>query len=314
MICPKCGQESAGNYCSNCGSPLEFDGSEPFEVLDIEDIEDIDDMEDIVEPYYEKPRERAARPKPAREKHGSRSAEKKAARKDKKESEKKEARMKKLENEVNQLRARRENDRLHARNADDSYRAVSTATADSGNQVREREDLGGISLGEAAVKGVAATAVIVSRLMQTASFLLMACMVVVMAQSFWDHGQELGDIRFIVEEANYGMALYVGAAGITLFMGLVWCLWILSKKGAGGGVRLKKYDTGRGLLPFLISMAAVVAAGIILPFIPLEAEAWRGLASGAKMAAEAVDSQRNLLFLCSAAGAVLSLVRKTLRV
>lgn len=185
---------------------------------------------------------------------------------------------------------------------------------DSETRIIEKTDKDGVSFGDVVVKSMVTATVIISRVMQLASFLLMAGMVFLMAQSFWEHGQALGDIRFMAAESNYGMALYVGFAGITLFMGLIWCLWIPSKTGAGGGVRMKKYDTGRGFVPFLLCMAAVVAAAVILPEIPAEAEAWKGMANGAAAAMESVNSHRDILFLCSTAGAVLSLVRKLLRV
>lgn len=182
------------------------------------------------------------------------------------------------------------------------------------SRITEKADPDGAGLGEMMVKSVVTAAVMMARVMQLVSFFLMAGMVFIMAKSFWEHGQALGDIRLMAAEANYGMALYVGFAGITLFMGLIWCLWIPSKKGAGGGVRMKKYDTGRGFVPFLLCMAAVVAAAVVLPEIPAEAEAWRGMAKGAAAAMEAVNSHRDILFLGSTAGAVLSLVRKLLRV
>ncbi len=185
---------------------------------------------------------------------------------------------------------------------------------DSETRIIEKTNNDGVSFGDVVVKSMVTATVIISRVMQLASFLLMAGMVFLMAQSFWEHGQALGDIRFMAAESNYGMALYVGFAGITLFMGLIWCLWIPSKTGAGGGVRMKKYDTGRGFVPFLLCMAAVVAAAVVLPEIPAEAEAWKGMAKGAAAAMEAVNSHRDILFLGSTAGAVLSLVRKLLRV
>lgn len=182
------------------------------------------------------------------------------------------------------------------------------------SRITEKADPDGAGLGEMMVKSVVTAAVMMARVMQLVSFFLMAGMVFIMAKSFWEHGQALGDIRLMAAEANYGMALYVGFAGITLFMGLIWCLWIPSKKGAGGGVRMKKYDMGRGFLPFLLCMAAVAAASVILPRIPAGEEAWKGLAAGAAAALEAVNAHRGTLFLSSTAGAVLSLVRKMLRV
>lgn len=58
---------------------MEFDGSEPFEVLDIDDTMRENPAGDTGQTYaeapsyYEKPRERGTRSKPAKEKRGSRS-------------------------------------------------------------------------------------------------------------------------------------------------------------------------------------------------------------------------------------------------
>ena len=98
----------------------------------------------------------------------------------------------------------------------------------------------GPNLGEIAVKGAAGAVVIAVRVMQIVSFLLMGCMVAVMLRSFLAHGEGLGNIETLVTDRNYGLALYVGFAGISLFMGVIWCLWILSRKGAGGGFRLQE--------------------------------------------------------------------------
>lgn len=77
---------------------------------------------------------------------------------------------------------------------------------------------------------------------------------------------------------------------------------------------MKKYDTGRGLLPFLICFAAAYFAGILLPQIPQEAEAWRHTANGVRAAAEAIVVYRRTLLVCCGLGAFLSLIRKILRV
>ena len=166
----------------------------------------------------------------------------------------------------------------------------------------------------AAKKGAAATIVLASRIMQLVSCLLMAYMVVMMTKSFWEYSYGLGDIRLAVQENNYGLILYASFAGASLFMGGVWCLWILSGKAAGGELRLKKYDTGRGFVPFLICLAVVLAVHPLRMLVPTEAGMWHGTAAGAKAALDAVHINHTALFYCSALGAALSFVRKMLRV
>ena len=170
------------------------------------------------------------------------------------------------------------------------------------------------AVADAAAKGAVGTIVLISRLMQLASAILMGCMVAVMAQSFWKHGQGLGDIRLVIAEANDSLAVYAGFAGVSLFMGVVWCFWILSRKGAGGGVRMKKYDTGRGFLPFLLCLTVVTGACILLPQVPLVTAAWKGTVDGVRSALMAVEGPHRILLFCSGLGMVLSLVRKILRV
>lgn len=175
----------------------------------------------------------------------------------------------------------------------------------------------GPGLGELAAKGAAGVVILLSRVMQLLSFILMGCMVLIMLRSYLVHGASLGNIRYIAAERNYGLALYAGAAAASLFMGIIWCLWILSRKGAGGGFRLKKYDTGRGLIPFLLCAAVVYAAGPALTWIPPSAgiaEEWRGIVTGAAALLTAVNVHRSTLLFCSGAGTVLSLVRRVLLV
>ena len=185
------------------------------------------------------------------------------------------------------------------------------------DQDDERDGDSGPDLGEMAAKGAAGVVVIAARVMQLASFFMMGIMVLIMARSYLKYSEGLGDISVIAAEHNYGLALYVGIAGVSLFMGVIWCLWILSRKGAGGGFRLKKYDTGRGLIPFIICGAAVFAVGPALKLLPpVEGVVgqWQGIVTGAKAVLTAVNVHRGTLLFCSGAGAVMSLIRRILLV
>lgn len=179
--------------------------------------------------------------------------------------------------------------------------------------IRETESSGS-SFADAAVKGVTGVVILMSRVMQLVCVLLMAGMVLASARAFWYCSSGLGTIDTMITDRNYGLALYVGAAAFSLFMGVIWCFWILSRKAAGGNVRLKKYDTGRGFIPFIFCAAVVFAAGPVSMLVPADGAAWHGLAAGAKAVLEAVNSNHSFLAFCSVAGVILSLVRKLLRV
>ena len=67
--------------------------------------------------------------------------------------------------------------------------------------------------------------------MQLICCVLMAFMTGLMAFSFLKHKEGLGAVELVWEEANYGLGLYLAAAGVTLFVGAVWSLWILTRCG-----------------------------------------------------------------------------------
>lgn len=371
MICPKCGHETTGNFCSNCGALLKQNYSpadrnptyrqnqdgrrvrawapeheEPAEkdtVRDDTGRTDADGLEPFIrgESYIEtgqearaerrtpvgtayarepermetreekrenlrkKDKPQKAAPKDSGKKASSKAAagsgpNKKEVRLEQKEKKLRDSRMRELESEVERLTVQ-ERLRERRRREDDE-----SGSSDSGP-----------NLGEIAVKGAAGAVVIAVRVMQIVSCLLMGCMVAVMLRSFLAHGEGLGNIETLVTDRNYGLALYVGFAGTSLFMGVIWCLWILSRKGAGGGFRLKKYDTGRGLIPFLLCAAMAFSAGPALTVIPPVDSVvveWQGIAAGGRAALTAVNAHRGTLLFCSGAGAVLSLIRRILLV
>lgn len=310
MICPKCGYEINGNYCSNCGMPLNTEDSSLTPQEGEKNAAGTEYAENL---YAEKDR-RAHREAPKPRSSRKRAESTSGSRSHKKEMQKKDARLKKMETELGQLKSRTEISNKSLERMESERQACEKAERrsyrDDGRRSwgADRDTYGKF---KAAGAGVV---VLCSRLMQLGSAFLMAVMTTVMLRSFWEHGQALGDIRYVIAEHNYGLAAYAGFAGVTLFMGVLWCFWILSRKGAGGGIRLKKYDTGRGFLPFLFCMAAVIGAGLLRLKLPADATIWNGHLMGLRAALEAVYDHRNGLFFCSGLGAVLSFVRKLLRV
>lgn len=377
MICPECGHETSGNFCSNCGALLKTGkspdthentyrrrpGSQTYEASEAAAGRDEtaatadrstpyggypDDMAGandrlalhdrseesgyrsrIYDPSSRPPGEPGAarRSTERQERDNSESRAERRANSRKKDKPKKTSSSKesgksgpsKKEVRLEQKEKRLRENRINSLESEVERLSVQERLRDRRRweQDDERDGDSGPDLGEMAAKGAAGVVVIAARVMQLASFFMMGLMVLIMARSFLKYSEGLGDISVIAAEHNYGLALYVGIAGVSLFMGIIWCLWILSRKGAGGGFRLKKYDTGRGLIPFIICGAAVFAAGPALALLPpVEGVVgqWQGIVTGAKAVLTAVNVHRSTLLFCSGAGAVLSLIRRILLV
>lgn len=303
MICPKCGHEEKGNFCSNCGALL------------IRYRETEDTCTESVPEEKVRAESRRAQSSQADASFHSRAKERSKPQKRSRKSEKKADSAKakadqkirrRLEQRLGALEKERDRERLLKEKEEKQSRR---------ERCRPLSDPGEVQASAAdSEKKMLGVIVLLSRAMQLCCFLLMGSMVWVSARTFWYGRTELGSIRCLVSEENYGLALYLGAAGITLFFGVIWCLWILSRKAAGGGVRMHKYDTGRGLIPFLLCLAAVYAAVPAASFVPGNPEAFRGLAGGAAAVLEAVNANHEFLAFASTAGAVLSLIRRLLRV
>ena len=88
-----------------------------------------------------------------------------------------------------------------------------------------------------------------ARVMQAASFLLMAGITWANAKAFRYGGDDLGYIGTMITEENYGLGLYVGIGVFLVLMGAIWCLWILSGKHAGGKSTAAKIRYGARIYP-----------------------------------------------------------------
>lgn len=360
MICPECGHETSGNFCSNCGALLKTgkspdthentyrrrpvpQNSEASGTADLRDetaatadrsvtygsSDESGYRSRVYDPSSRQPGEPVASRRNAerQERDNAESRAERRANSRKKDRPKKTSSSKdsgksgpgKKEVRLEQKEKKLRENRISSLESEVERLTVQERLRDRRRweQDDDRDGDSGPDLGEMAAKGAAGVVIIAARVMQLASFLMMGIMVLIMARSFLKYSEGLGDINVIAAEHNYGLALYVGIAGVSLFMGVIWCLWILSRKGAGGGFRLKKYDTGRGLIPFIICGAAVFAAGPALTLLPpVEGVVgqWQGIVTGAKAVLTAVNVHRGTLLFCSGAGAVMSLIRRILLV
>ena len=172
----------------------------------------------------------------------------------------------------------------------------------------------GPSVLDVTAAGVTGVVVLMARVMQAASFLLMAGITWANAKAFRYGGDALGYIGTMITEENYGLGLYVGIGVFLVLMGAIWCLWILSGKHAGGKVRLQKYDTGRGFIPFIIILVLVLVAGPAAYLMPKNAGSLQPIVDGGYAALEAINANHGFLLFCSIGGAILSFIRKMLLV
>ena len=178
----------------------------------------------------------------------------------------------------------------------------------------QSESNDGPSVLDVTAAGVTGVVVLMARVMQAACCLLMAGITWANAKAFRYGGDDLGYIGTMITEKNYGLGLYVGIGAFLVLMGVIWCLWILSGKHAGGKVRLQKYDTGRGFIPFVLILIVVLAAGPAAYLMPKNAGSLQPIVDGGYAALEAINANHGFLLFCSIGGAILSFIRKMLLV
>src|SRR5699024_5723493 len=165
-------------------------------------------------------------------------------------------------------------------------------------------------------KTAAGILILTSRLMQAACFVLMAGMTGVAAWSFYQNRTELGRISEAIQARSHALFAYGGLAAAVLLAGLVWSLWIGTKKAAGGGLRMKSYDTGRGFVPFILCVVLIIGISRAEGYFSQLETLFAGdpqLVQGIELFIRAVNQYHGLFMVCALAGAVMSLLRKLLK-
>ena len=345
MKCPKCGQEAVGNFCSNCGTPLVNDtvrreqetvGRKPENSYDDGDSEQrnparMESDEKRAESGSGSKRnsqeKRSSQSQDARRDREAASRRRQDARRSSssaKEDKRDAKQQKQMEKRLHALESERERserqknrmERSHQRELErQSREAERTRRAAERSEAHMQSDSNdGPSVLDVTAAGVTGVVVLMARVMQAASFLLMAGITWANAKAFRYGGDDLGYIGTMITEENYGLGLYVGIGVFLVLMGAIWCLWILSGKHAGGKVRLQKYDTGRGFIPFIIILVLVLVAGPAAYLMPKNAGSLQPIVDGGYAALEAINANHGFLLFCSIGGAILSFIRKMLLV
>ena len=338
MKCPKCGQEAVGNFCSNCGTPLVNDtvrreqeklGRKPENSYDDGDSEQRNPAR--MESDEKKAESGSGSKRNSQEKRSSQSQDAQKREEERRDNERCQSQAQEDARRDREAASRRRQDarrssssakeenrmeRSHQRELErQSREAERTRRAAERSEAHTQSDSNdGPSVLDVTAAGVTGVVVLMARVMQAASFLLMAGITWANAKAFRYGGDDLGYIGTMITEENYGLGLYVGIGVFLVLMGAIWCLWILSGKHAGGKVRLQKYDTGRGFIPFIIILVLVLVAGPAAYLMPKNAGSLQPIVDGGYAALEAINANHGFLLFCSIGGAILSFIRKMLLV
>lgn len=152
-------------------------------------------------------------------------------------------------------------------------------------------------------RGVMGLAVLIMRVISGILFLAIAA---VLIRNFWSGAKSLGSISSILAERNWALALFlILSAGLVGF-GVISAAWTLSTRKAGDGRKLRSYDTGRGLLAFLIFGVLAMFSMIGVTMIPSKPE----ILLGALQWTLGIMTSSDMILKCSVAGAVLCIVRR----
>lgn len=126
-------------------------------------------------------------------------------------------------------------------------------------------------------KGLSRVARGLSSILRYVSVGCMAILTLYTAVGLWKEKDLLGSIMRMTREENYALYLFSALSLFIFLFGCLSCLWIYSRRKTMDGRKMVRYDTGRGLVPFLFFGLLTFFAPIIMPSIPSSPDFLRGL-------------------------------------
>lgn len=162
------------------------------------------------------------------------------------------------------------------------------------------------SMPQAAGKAGRGVMSLVGLVLRIVSAILFLVIDVTLIRTFWPGARSLGSITAMVQERNWALALYLVLAAALVGFGIASAAWALTTRKAGDGRKLRSYDTGRGLLAFLVFGVIAMFSMVGMSVIPYKPEILVGLLQ----LVLGVMGSSAFLLKCSVAGAVLCIVRR----
>lgn len=167
----------------------------------------------------------------------------------------------------------------------------------------------GKAVGKAGMAAGSAASGLISTILRLASVILMAGILVFLGKEIWIERSVLGTLSLQPENFNKGEAVFLVLSGITLLYGVISLFWIASRRRMAYDGRLKKFDTGRGLIAFILFALLIFTASSIQMLLPYRA----GILDGVNLYFSVAGSVTKTAGSCAVLGAVLCIVRKILK-
>ncbi|MCD2491368.1 hypothetical protein LQE92_01840 [Lacrimispora sp. NSJ-141] len=166
------------------------------------------------------------------------------------------------------------------------------------------------SVGKVTGKAVGGTlGRILPLVLRLASFVLMGGMTVRLFTGFWSQRDVLGSMVQMVSDRNYAEGLYLILAAALLAYGVVSAVWILTRRRIACDGRMRRFDTGRGLVPFVIFAGLTFLAARTAVYLPGSPHVLSGLGQFFLVLA----AGQSWVYVCSVLGIICCIIRKILR-
>lgn len=141
------------------------------------------------------------------------------------------------------------------------------------------------------------------------SFAALGIIVARLFAGFWAQREALGSISQTVSDRNYAQALYLILSVCLLAYGALSMLWILTRRKMPPEGRLRRFDTGRGLTAFVVFTLFTFLAARTALYMPSAPHILSGLGQFLLVLA----SCQGVIYTCALAGIVCCIIRKILK-
>ena len=150
----------------------------------------------------------------------------------------------------------------------------------------------------------------ISRVLQGISALLMIGIGSLLTIEIFEYSKVLGSLRSMVVERNYPLACFSMLMACMIGFSILSTFWILSKRKIQKEERIKSFDSGRGLIPFLCYGVAVLVSPELLKIFPTSYEVLKGV----ELILTVLYDHTKTLGFFIVIGSVACLIRKFMRI